>query len=106
MDYAHEQADKELKKLEKKIEKEYRKAYKEVKKKADTYLAQFKKEDADKKKLVKAKLMSQKDYIAWREKAMLSGKRWSDMADVLAQDPISMRLMRIMGHMKLRTDSA
>ena len=89
MDYAHEQADKELKKLEKKIEKEYRKAYKEVKKKADTYLAQFKKEDADKKKLVKAKLMSQKDYIAWREKAMLSGKRWSDMADVLAQDLVN-----------------
>lgn len=89
MDYGHEQTDKELKKLEKRITEEYEKAYKEVKKKADDYFKQFQKADAEKKKLVDAKLMSEKDYLAWRQSAMLTGKRWDDMADILAKDMVN-----------------
>lgn len=89
MDYGHEQTDKELKKLEKRITEEYEKAYKEVKKKADDYFEQFRKIDADKKKLVDSGLMSKKDYLAWRQSAMLTGKRWEDMADVLAKDMVN-----------------
>lgn len=86
MDYAHRQTDKELKRLEKKLSKEYKKAYREAKKKADDYFRQFRKEDADKLKLVDAGLMKKRDYITWRYKKMLTGKRWSDMVDVLAKD--------------------
>jgi hypothetical protein len=89
MDYGHEQTDKELKKLEKRITEEYEKAYKEVKQKADDYFKQFQKADAEKKKLVDAGLMSGKDYVMWRQSAMLTGKRWDDMADVLAKDMVN-----------------
>lgn len=89
MDYGHEQTDKELKKLEKRITEEYEKAYKEVKQKADDYFAKFQKADAEKKKLVDSGLMSKKDYLAWRKSAMLTGKRWDDMADVLAKDMVN-----------------
>lgn len=33
--------------------------------------------------------MSKKDYFAWRQSAMLTGKRWNDMADVLARDLVN-----------------
>lgn len=60
-----------------------------MKQKADDYFKQFQKADAEKKKLVDAKLMSEKDYLAWRQSAMLTGKRWDDMADVLAKDMVN-----------------
>ena len=89
MDYGHEMTEKELKRLEKKIHKEYEKAYKETKQKADKYLAKFNTADAEKRKLVKAKLLSEADYIKWRESAILTGKHWEDMADTLAKDMVN-----------------
>lgn len=95
MDYGHEMTEKELKRLEKKIYKRYEKAYRETKQKADKYLAKFNTADAEKRKLVKAKLLSEADYIKWRESAILTGKHWEDMADTLAKDMVNADKMAV-----------
>ena len=88
-DYGHEFADKELKKLESKLTKEYKQAAKEVEKKMKDFLSKF--EEKDKKMLVKVQSgeMSAKEYAEWRKGQIMTGKRWEDMRDTLAQDLVN-----------------
>lgn len=88
-DYGHEFADKELKKLESKLTKEYKQAAKEVEKKMKDFLSKF--EEKDKKMLAKVQSgdMTAKEYAEWRKGQIMTGKRWEDMRDTLAQDLVN-----------------
>lgn len=88
-DYGHEFADKELKKLESKLTKEYKQAAVEVEKKMKDFLSKF--EEKDKKMLAKVQSgeMSAKEYAEWRKGQIMTGKRWEDMRDTLAQDLVN-----------------
>lgn len=88
-DIGHEQTDKELKKLEKKITQEYQKATKEVEKKMNDYLSKFAKKDKEMAKKVKNGEITSQEYAEWRQNQMLTGKRWEQMRDTLAQDLVN-----------------
>ena len=86
MDYGHEWTDKELKALEARIAAEYRQAANEIKAKLDKYLEKFKAADAQKRKDLKAGLITQKEYLDWRQGQLMTGKRWQEMLNNLAHD--------------------
>lgn len=85
-DLGHVQTDKLLESLEERLGDVYTQAYKYVKKKADDYFARFAVKDRVKRDLVAAGKMSKDEYYTWRRNQMLSGKRWTDLRDQLAQD--------------------
>lgn len=85
-DLGHVQTDKLLESLEERLGDIYTQAYKDVKKKADDYFARFAVKDKAKRDLVAAGKMSKDEYSTWRRNQMLSGKRWTDLRDQLAQD--------------------
>lgn len=85
-DLGHVQTDKLLESLEERLGDIYTQAYEDVKKKADDYFARFAVKDKAKRDLVAAGKMSKDEYSTWRRNQMLSGKRWTDLRDQLAQD--------------------
>lgn len=85
-DLGHVQTDRLLEGLEERLVDIYTKAYEDVKKKADDYFARFAVKDKAKRDLVAAGKMSKNEYYTWRRNQMLSGKRWADLRDQLAQD--------------------
>lgn len=86
VDLGHVQTDKLLESLEERLGDIYTQAYEDVKKKADDYFARFAVKDKAKRDLVAAGKMSKAEYSTWRRNQMLSGKRWADLRDQLAQD--------------------
>lgn len=86
MDLGHRLTDKELEKLEKKIQKEYGQASREMEAKLKTHLAKFQKRDAEKKLAVNRGELSRRDYLEWREKAMMRNQQWIDLRKNLARD--------------------
>ena len=85
-DLGHVQTDRLLESLEERLGDIYTQAYEDVKKKADDYFARFAVKDKAKRDLVAAGKMSKDEYSTWRRNQMLSGKRWTDLRDQLAQD--------------------
>lgn len=85
-DLGHAQTDRLLESLEERLGDIYTQAYEDVKKKADDYFARFAVKDKAKRDLVAAGKMSKDEYYTWRRNQMLSGKRWTDLRDQLAQD--------------------
>lgn len=85
-DLGHAQTDRLLESLEERLGDIYTQAYEDVKKKADDYFARFAVKDKAKRDLVAAGKMSKDEYSTWRRNQMLSGKRWTDLRDQLAQD--------------------
>ena len=88
-DKAHEQTDKELKRLEKQITKEYSQAAKEVEKKLTNYLEKFAKKDAEMQKKVASGQMSAEEYGKWRIGQMAMGERWKEMQKTLTEDLVN-----------------
>lgn len=86
MDDGRKEVDFLLKQMEKEIQYIYKQAYQETWEKANDYMAQFRKEDVQKRKLVKSGDLSQQDYQNWRRSKLLTGKRWYDMSNNLAKD--------------------
>lgn len=86
MDYGHTVTDEELKKLEKKLAKEYNQAYKEMQAKAQAYFDTFKKQDAEKLRLLNANKITEAEYLKWRQNKMLTGERYNELVDTLAKD--------------------
>ena len=86
VDLGHVQTDRLLESLEERLGDIYTQAYEDVKKKADDYFARFAVKDKAKRELVAAGKMSKDEYSTWRRNQMLSGKRWTDLRDQLAQD--------------------
>ena len=85
-DLGHKMTDEMIEELEKKITREYQQAYKDVSKKLNDYMSDFKAKDAEMWKKVKDGNMTQEAYLDWRKKKMLTGKRWKEMKQTLAED--------------------
>lgn len=85
-DAGRQEVDVILSGMERKIYDTYRQAAIEMRKKADEYLAQFVKEDARLLKLVQDGKMKMEDYTQWRISHIATGRRWYEMAYVLATD--------------------
>lgn len=86
MDAGHILTDKEIKKLEKRIRKEYKQAASEMEKKLKKHMEQFAVRDAEQKALVKAGEITRKEYLDWRQNAMMRNKQWQALRKNLAQD--------------------
>lgn len=92
-DEGRAEADKILRRMESEVHKVYRTAYSEMQAKADEYLKNFIKEDARLREQVKNGTLSVADYKQWRISHMLTGRRWYEMADVLATDMVNSNLI-------------
>ena len=86
VDAGREETDAILTEMEKKVHKTYEQAAREMKKKADAYLQSFLKEDMRLAELVKDGKMKAEDYQRWRISHIATGRRWYEMAYVLASD--------------------
>ena len=86
IDAGREEVDKILTDMERKVHKTYEQAAREMKKKADEYLAFFLKEDEKRVKLLKAGKITDAEYKQWRISHIATGRRWYEMAYVLATD--------------------
>lgn len=85
-DEGREEVDGILSRMEHKVHKEYTQAAREMKKKADDYLAFFVVEDEKRVKLLKAGKITADEYKQWRISHIATGRRWYEMAAVLAAD--------------------
>lgn len=85
-DYGHKLTDKLLEQTEKKIHVIYDKAAKEAQKKADKYFDRFKQQDADMRKLLEDKQITETEYKTWRNSKMIGGSRYKSMAEGLSRD--------------------
>lgn len=85
-DKAHKMTDEMIEELEKKISKTYNQAYKETSEKLNKYLKEFQVKDEAQKALVDAGKLSQEDYEKWRYGQILTGKRWKDLNETIAED--------------------
>lgn len=85
-DNGHEAADKELKRLEKELTKHYKQAAEELTKKAEAFMRDFERKDAQMKKLVDAGKMTEQDYMNWRRNQAMTNERIQEMKDTLAKD--------------------
>lgn len=85
-DYGFDESEKLLNQLEKDIHKEYAQASKEMTKKVDVYFAKFKAEDEMERAKYEQGAITKKEYTEWRQRKMLTGKRYVAMRDTLAKD--------------------
>lgn len=85
-DPAHKATDELLRELEGKISKEYQKAATEASVKLQRHMSAFATKDAAKRQELAKGLISQKEYNDWRVGQIMTGKRWEEMRDTLAQD--------------------
>lgn len=85
-DYAHDETDKLIDKMEKAVSKEYAKAVSETSDKLDKYLKDFAEKDKKNRLLVESGELDKKKYLKWRQEAIMRNKRWESMRDVLAKD--------------------
>lgn len=79
IDKAHEATEKKLKLLERRIKKEYYKAYESVIDQANDYFMQFAKDDQKWQIMVKDGKKTEKQYVSWREKKMITGNQWREL---------------------------
>lgn len=86
IDAGREEVDKILTDMERKVHKTYEQAAREMKKKADEYLSQFLAEDEKRVKMLKTGKITEKEYKQWRISHIATGRRWYEMAYVLATD--------------------
>ena len=85
-DLGHELTDKILDGLEEKIADEYALATRDMHKKLAKYLEKFEKEKSKQKALLDAGKITQKEYKDWCYRHIMTGKRWREMRDTLAED--------------------
>lgn len=85
-DRGHELTDELIEQLEKKIAREYSRAYEEVSEKLERYLKRFEAKDEEKRKQLDAGEITKEEYAKWRTGQILSGQRWAEMKDTLAED--------------------
>lgn len=85
-DYGFDESEKLLNQLEKDVHKEYAQASKEMAEKVDAYFAKFKAEDEMQRAKYEQGAITKKEYTEWRQRKMLTGKRYVAMRDTLAKD--------------------
>lgn len=89
MDSARKNADKILREIEKRIEKEYSQAVTEVEERLNKHFANYKAKDKAKRKALKAGEITKKEYNQWRSNQFLTGERWKDLRNTLAEDLVN-----------------
>ncbi len=85
-DPAHLESEKLLEEMERKIAGVYRQAATETQGKLGEYMAAFTRKDEQWKKKLEAGEITQKQYDDWRIGQIMTGKRWQEMRDTLADD--------------------
>ena len=85
-DKGHELTDEMIEELEKRLEREYSRAYKDLARKTKAYFDKFKADDAAMKAQVDAGEVTREYWLQWRYNHMMTGKRWIEMRDTLAED--------------------
>ena len=75
-DYARQESDKMLQRLERRISKEYSQAAKEMQGKLDTYLADFARKDKDKLNDLARGVITKTEYNNWRVGQLAMGQKW------------------------------
>ena len=83
---AHKLTDDALEALERRISRVYAQAGKDIEEKLNAYTAQFKRLDEQKKALVEAGKLTQKEYEQWRLNKIAIGELWEAKRNNLAQD--------------------
>lgn len=76
----------DLTELEKELKKVYKQAADEMQAKANRYFQKFVEQDEKMRQAVFDGEMSDEDYKAWRQRKMLTGKRYNAMIDGLTKD--------------------
>lgn len=77
-------ADKSMKKFSGRIHGVYDQAQKELTEKVNSFFANFEKLDKEKKALVDAGKLTEKEYKEWRKNKMLMGEKYKDLRDTMA----------------------
>jgi len=77
--------DARMRRLGARLHKIYAQASRELTEKADSFFKQFEKKDAEMRALYEAGEITKHRWIAWRENQMMTGKRWNDLRDTMAQ---------------------
>ena len=85
-DKAHKETDKMLEEMEQHLSAIYEDASKDIEAKAQEYFDRFKDQDEKMRKKVEQGKMTEDEYIAWRKKKMLYGKRYTDLQRSLAEE--------------------
>lgn len=88
-DPAHEATDKIIARIEKALSKEYRLAHKEIAEKLDDYLRRYELKDKKWREWVKSGRKTKEEYKKWQIGQVMSGKRWAEMKENLAQDYVN-----------------
>ena len=82
-DYAHNETEKYIKKIEVKLKREYGIAQEEIEKKLNDYMEAFERKDAVKRKLLEEKKITQDDYNYWTTGQIMVGQRGDELVDAI-----------------------
>ena len=85
-DFAHNETDRIIAKIEKRLKKEYAQAEKEIEEKLDDYFRRFALKDKKWRQWVKEGKKTLKEYKKWRTGQMIMGQRWKDMKQNISED--------------------
>lgn len=86
LDEGREEVDAVLLDMERRIHSEYEQAAREMQRKADDYFFDFIEEDQKRRKMLSDGEITQAEYNQWRISHMATGRRYYEMASVLASD--------------------
>ena len=93
VDEGRKEADKLLRRMESEVHRIYRQAQSEMHAKADEYLKNFIKTDAEKRKLLAQGKITKAEYKQWRTSHMATGRRYFEYAELLSTDMTNSNLI-------------
>lgn len=85
-DPAHIETDRVIDELTARFQEQYKKAQDDITEKLNKFYEKFAKDDAEMRALLKAGEITKERYAEWRKTKMLTGQRWKDLRDRIAQD--------------------
>lgn len=85
-DFAHDETDRIIEKIEKRLKREYAQAQKEIGEKLDDYFRRFEIKDKKWQEWVKTGKKTKEQYKRWRTGQMIMGARWKELKQNIAED--------------------
>lgn len=85
-DFAHDETDRIIAKIEKRLKREYAQAQKEIEEKLDDYFRRFAIKDKKWLEWVKTGKKTKEEYNRWRKGQMIMGARWKELKQNIAED--------------------
>ena len=86
MDQGRQETDALLQRMEREIRRQYARAAKELTAKLEKHLKRFEKADKEMLSRLDAGEITDAEYFRWRTAQVMTGKRWEQMRDQLAED--------------------